>query len=181
MLTCFHNNRQRTTDNNSGQSDPYVSFLLRQATQKFNFQAQILLIWLNFSSWNTNFCKNLFPRPQFQAKKSVLETLLLKTWAAHTYLKFFWVSPPPPGSPQLFTVQSPHRNKKHFRSTCWRVICGSLWLACRVTNMQIDFTPKDGGKLTACIVGFGKWINLRTPIRDNAKYRDEYFINNVLT
>ena len=25
MLTCFHNNRQHTTDNISGQSDPYVS------------------------------------------------------------------------------------------------------------------------------------------------------------
>ena len=30
MLTCFHNN-------NSGQSDPYVSFLLMQATQKLAF------------------------------------------------------------------------------------------------------------------------------------------------
>ena len=37
------------------------------------------------SSSNTNFSKNLFPRPQFQAKKSVLETLLLKNLGG-TYL-----------------------------------------------------------------------------------------------
>ena len=42
--------------------------------------------------WDTNFSKNLFPRPQFQAKKSVPETLLLKTWAAHIY-PIFLVSP----------------------------------------------------------------------------------------
>ena len=37
MLTRFHNRQQQTAtspDNNSGQSDPYVSFLQRQATQK---------------------------------------------------------------------------------------------------------------------------------------------------
>ena len=39
MLTCFHNNnnRQQTTardNNNRGQSDAYVSFLLKQVTQK---------------------------------------------------------------------------------------------------------------------------------------------------
>ena len=33
------------------------------------------------------YSKNLFGRPQFQAKKSVPGTLLMKTWAAHTYKK----------------------------------------------------------------------------------------------
>ena len=35
MLTCFHRQQQQQIrDNNTGQRDPYVSFLLRQATQK---------------------------------------------------------------------------------------------------------------------------------------------------
>ena len=38
-----------------------------------------------------NISKNLLQRPQFQAKKAVPETLFLKTWAANTYPKFFWV------------------------------------------------------------------------------------------
>ena len=39
MSTCFYNNRHQTTDNNNnrGQSDHYVSFLLRQATQKLAY------------------------------------------------------------------------------------------------------------------------------------------------
>ena len=57
------------------------------------FQDQFLHI---FSSWDTNFSKNLFRRPQFQAKKSVLETLFLKARAEHTYPKFLWL-PPSPG------------------------------------------------------------------------------------
>ena len=36
----------------------------------------------------------VFLRRQFEAKKSVLETLLLKTWAAHTYPNLLWASPP---------------------------------------------------------------------------------------
>ena len=40
------------------------------------------------------FSENLFQRPQFQAKQSVLETLLLKTCMGGTYLpKFFQVPP----------------------------------------------------------------------------------------
>ena len=37
MLNRFHNRQQQTTNNNYNgeQSDPYVSFLLRQATQKW--------------------------------------------------------------------------------------------------------------------------------------------------
>ena len=36
MLSYLHNRQQQqhTTDNNGGKSDPYVSFLLRQVTQK---------------------------------------------------------------------------------------------------------------------------------------------------
>ena len=54
--------------------------------KKHAFQAQFLLI---FSSWDTIFRKILFRRPQFYAKKSVLETL---------FLKIFVTTPLPPGA-----------------------------------------------------------------------------------
>ena len=67
--------------------------------EKFHiFKPSFHRFWLKFSSWDTNFSKHLFWRPQFQAKKSVLETLPLKmkTWSAHTYPHFFeyWGTPP---------------------------------------------------------------------------------------
>ena len=44
-------------------------------------------------------------RPQFQAMESVPETLILKTWAAHTYLIFIWVpvTHPTPNSRLKYT------------------------------------------------------------------------------
>ena len=47
-----------------------------------------------FSSWDTNFSKNLFRRPNFKPKKSVPETLFLKARAARTYPNFWWLPPP---------------------------------------------------------------------------------------
>ena len=59
----------------SSSRDPTFYFLKNFAFSSPNF----CWIWLKFSSWDTNFSKNLFLRPQFQTKKSVQETLLLKT------------------------------------------------------------------------------------------------------
>ena len=55
MLTCFHNRQQQqTTDynnnNNREQSDPYVSFLLRQATQKLGV-ANIAIPVVDFTNF----------------------------------------------------------------------------------------------------------------------------------
>ena len=59
----FHNRQQITTDNR-GQSDPYVSFLLRQATQKSDLN-QINLIFYFFFFFNQKNCQ-----PWKEVKKS---------------------------------------------------------------------------------------------------------------
>ena len=66
---------------------PHFYFLKKNLTNFCRF-------WLNFSSWDIKFSKNLFWRPQFQAQKLVLETLLLKTWAAHNYPNLRRLPPP---------------------------------------------------------------------------------------
>ena len=64
--------------------DPTSIFWKKKCIFKPNFCRSWLL--------RHTFCKNLFPIPWFQAKKSVLETILLKTCAAHTY-QFFLSTP----------------------------------------------------------------------------------------
>ena len=61
---------------------PALETPLRFFEKNHALQDQFLPI---FSSWDTNYGKNLFQRPQFQAKKSVPETLFLKAQAAHIY------------------------------------------------------------------------------------------------
>ena len=51
------------------------------------FKHKFYRFWLNFSSWDTNFCKNSFPLTPVSR-----ESLLLKTWTAHTY-PFFSSTP----------------------------------------------------------------------------------------
>ena len=75
--------------------ETYFYFSKKNVHCKPNFR----WFWLKFTSWDTKFSENLFQRLQSQAKKSVPETILLKTWVAHTYLNFLECSPPP--SPQL--------------------------------------------------------------------------------
>ena len=75
----------------SSSRGPILSF-----NGKMNFQAQF---WLNFSSWDTNFTKILFLRPQCSTPpKKQLRRPLLKTWGAQTYHPFFFslVGPTPP-------------------------------------------------------------------------------------
>ena len=48
-------------------------------------------ILAKFQLLRHNFSKNLFLRPQCQAKKSVPETLQLKTWVTRTYPIIFRV------------------------------------------------------------------------------------------
>ena len=73
----------------SSGNPPFWSTFPAPETQLLFFQKKCIFkpnfcwFWLDFSSCNTNFSKNSFRRPHFQAKKSVPETLLLKTWAAH--------------------------------------------------------------------------------------------------
>ena len=67
---------------------PYFYFW----NKKCIFKPNLHQFRLNFS-WDTNFSKSSFQKRQFQAKKSVTETLLLKTWAVYTYPNFFWVPP----------------------------------------------------------------------------------------
>ena len=77
--------------------DPAFQALFQLQRPYFYFLKKIFALlspifadfWLNFSSRDKNFSGNSFPRSQFQAKESVPETLLLKTWAAHIYRKFF--------------------------------------------------------------------------------------------
>ena len=77
----------------SSSTDPTSIFFFFNNIFKPNFWHRF---WLNFRSWDTNFRENSFRRPEFQAEKSVTETLLLKTWAAHTYPNIFWVPTPSP-------------------------------------------------------------------------------------
>ena len=58
------------------------------------FKTNVCQFWLKYiSSWDANFSKNLSRIPQFQAKKSGPEPLILKTWAAHTFSIFCRLPP----------------------------------------------------------------------------------------
>ena len=80
---------------------PHFYFCEKFCFFKQNFHR----FWLNFSSRDTNLRENLFQRPQFETKNSVLETLFLKTWVAHTYPKIFEYPPlPSDWCPICFTI-----------------------------------------------------------------------------
>ena len=68
---------------------PHFHFLIKSWISRPIF----CWFWLNFSSWDTNYGKIYSRDPSFKPKKSVLETLFLKTRAAHTY-PFFCQLPP---------------------------------------------------------------------------------------
>ena len=123
------------------------------------FKPNFCRFWLNFSSWDTNFSENFFSGdPSFKPKKSVLESLLLKTWAAataHTYPKFFEY---PPGSagverngktgislPGNFVIWR-EKIKKYIWGTIphWREICpagGKFFPACWEINIFPGLAP----------------------------------------
>ena len=88
LSNVWHFGEQNCNESSSSSTDPISIFW------KFCiFRINLCWFWLNFSYWDTDFGKNLFLRPPFQAKKISSRDPLLKTWVAHT--KYIFQYPPP--------------------------------------------------------------------------------------
>ena len=95
-------------------------YLSKMCTNLYFVRAMMTSTRLNFSSSDTNVGKNVFWRPQFQAKNQFW-TLLFKTWAAHTFPN---ICPLPPSANLGI-----HPLTQHYMPMLhWKFINLSLWI-----------------------------------------------------
>ena len=109
-----------------------------------HFQAQFLLIWLNFSSWDSNFDKNSVRRFQFQAKKSVPETLLFENLGGTYLSKNFLSMPQPAGAdPRMVRISTgpPFWQINHANSAYFRVFLGYFGVISATWPPFLDLGP----------------------------------------